>query len=68
LASTVDNGTGPEDKGKKKQRIGEPIVKKMWRELPILFVEMGRLKRSLGDNKKQNPVREVCGREKSLWQ
>ena len=27
-----------------------------------------RLKRSLGDNKKTNPVREVCGREKSLWQ
>lgn len=55
-------------KERKKQRIGEPIVKKMWRELPIVFVEMGRLKRSLGDNKKQNPVREVCGREKSLWQ
>lgn len=26
----------------------------------------GRLKRSLGDNKKTNPVREVCGREKIL--
>lgn len=73
LASTVDSGTGPEEREREREKKRTTHRRTNCKEnvtgaTYCVLSKCGRLKRSLGDNKKTNPVREVYGREKSLWQ